>query len=402
MNGTRAQRRVGLLGGGQLGLMLAESLHALDAEVHVFDPDPTAPARARLPRVETHGWADLDALGPFMDRCDVVTYESENVPSQPFRVLERQGRLLPSIEVLETAQDRIVEKQFLARAGLPHVLHEAVTAREDLPAAAERMGYPFILKTARGGYDGKGQHLVRSPEDLATVLAHPDTTRATSAGWVLEEVLDIALEVSCIVGRSADGDVIAFPLLENAHSEHVLDVTVIPARVPEAVSAALRDQALRAARALELVGLLTVEFFLTRTPARGPGLTVDGLTLFVNELAPRPHNSGHVTRRACTFSQFDALARILVGLPLTEPRLLGPGTFCMGNLLGDVWLAQDRRVLDLSAWRHHPAVVEVYLYGKEQPQARRKMGHFLTYAPDADQAIAAAAAFRADLEATRA
>lgn len=371
--------RVGILGGGQLCVMLAESLMRLDATVTVLEPDPDSPARRRLPDVMVAGTDDATALAALCARTDVVTYEFENIAVPPLVPFAAAHRFWPSLHVLETSQDRAVEKAFLQSNGFPVAEHVVVRPGEDVFAAAAGFGFPAILKTARGGYDGKGQYRLRNSDDAAAIQALPQP----SHGWVLERVVDIATELSCIVARAADGQTIAFPVLENLHRDHVLDFTVLPARVPTTVADAARETALAIADKLGVVGLLTVEFFVSQ----------DGI-LRVNELAPRPHNSGHITRQACSISQFDALARVLVGAPLVEPRLLGPGGFCMANLLGDVWLAQGRSSLDLSAWAQHPHVIDVYLYGKREARPKRKMGHLCAWGTDSDAALAAATAFR--------
>ncbi len=386
-------RRVGILGGGQLGTMLAESLFHLDADVVIYDADPTAPAVVRYDAAVAAKWDDLDAVRAFAARCDVVTYEFEHIEAGPLRHLG-DVEIIPSIDVLETAQDRAREKAFLAANQLPHVHFAVIRGEAELRAAARTFGWPFILKTVRGGYDGKGQFYISGHEDLDAAIGAL-TPRGNGFHCVLEEVVDLALEVSCIVARNAAGDEVVFPLFENAHSGHILDLTLVPARVPVEVARIVQDVALRTARALDLRGLLTTEFFVGRRPARrSNGIEAGGLHVYVNELAPRPHNSGHVTRNACTYSQYDALARVLAGVPLVAPRMNGDGAWCMANLLGDVWLAQGRERLDLSVWRDHPDVVDVVLYGKREARPRRKMGHFVTHAVTAEAAIEAARSFR--------
>jgi 5-(carboxyamino)imidazole ribonucleotide synthase len=204
------------------------------------------------------------------------------------------------------------------------------------------------------------------------------------ASWILEEPDRIVTETSCIVARAASGEAV-FPVAENVHRDHVLDRSVVPGRLTPDVRQTIERHALDAARALDVRGILAVEFFVTAD------------AVLLNELAPRPHNSGHVFSRACSFGQFDALARILLGAPLGAPRA-HPGAFCMGNLLGDVWLAQQRETtLDLSAWRAFPDVVDVHVYGKRRPEPRRKMGHFVVHAPSADRAMQRAGEFRVAL-----
>lgn len=385
-------RHVGILGGGQLGTMLAEALFHLDAPVTIYDADPTAPAIARFADTIVSPWSDLEAVEKFAKRCEIVTYEFEHIDAGPLRALSSGPPIVPSIEVLEITQDRAREKQFLARHELPHVHFVVVRSEEELRGEAGQFGWPFILKTIRGGYDGKGQFHIAGHEDLdAAILALRE--RKSDFHCVLEELIDLELEVSCIVARG-DGEAV-FPLFENAHSGHILDLTVVPARLPPEVSRLVQDVALRTAQAIDLRGLLTTEFFIGRRAARrSRAEEASGLYVYVNELAPRPHNSGHVTRNACTMSQYDALARVLAGVPLTPPRMNGDGAWCMGNLLGDVWIAQNKERLDLSCWKDHPNVVDVVLYGKRAARARRKMGHFVTHAPTPAEAIESARKFR--------
>lgn len=400
-------KRVGILGGGQLGSMLAAALRTLDAEVSVYDPDPFAPARLRVGKGVTAPWNDRLSLEGFFGSCDVITYEFENVESATLRALAGSRPIRPSLEVLETAQDRIAEKRFMAQGGLPHVAFREVARADELEAALESFGLPAIIKTARGGYDGKGQVAVATADEARAAAA---AMAGYGGRFLLEEPIDLAGELSCIVARDAGGGEAVFPVFENLHRDHILDFTLVPARVSPAVAAAATAIARRAAQAFALTGLLTVEFFVGRSrggPGGGArpgsrGLPLPGeepgLQLFINEFAPRPHNSGHVTLKACTVSQFDALARILLDAPLHPPELIGPGVFCMGNLLGDVWLSQGRAGpethLDLSAWRDFPDVLEVMFYGKREPRPRRKMGHFIARGPSGEVALGRARAFR--------
>jgi 5-(carboxyamino)imidazole ribonucleotide synthase len=304
--------------------------------------------------------------------------------------LERwAGRLMPSLRVLRISQDRAQEKTFLSESGFRPVAFRVVPPGGDVKAAVRAFGLPCIAKSALGGYDGKGQHRLATEADVEALPPE------APGGWVLEELLSLSAEVSCIVARDDEKACFTFPVFENLHTHGVLDLTVLPARVSAALQREAREVALGIATALEVHGLLTVEFFV--------GAGRDGVErLYVNELAPRVHNSGHVTRQACTLSQFDALARMLAGVPLNEPRLHSGG-WCMGQLLGDVWLAQGRDggPLDLSAWRDFPDVVDVYVYGKRVARKARKMGHFVVRAETADQAAARALEFRKALEATR-
>lgn len=390
-------KTVGILGGGQLGTMLGTAIADLGARVAFYDPDPEAPAQARFADVTIAPWADEQSLLAFAARCDVVTYEMEHVAiTDALRKLARVTRLSPSLEVLKTTQDRVREKEHLRATGLPHATFEVAESGSRARQIAAGWPTPFIVKTTRGGYDGKGQILVRDASDLALVEALPE-----DGTYVFEEALSLVSEASCIVGRSPHGEV-CFPVFENAHAAHILDFTVLPARLPPRVAQRLESLALETARSLDVFGLLTVEFFLTPAGSARSGGVVEGdLAIFVNELAPRPHNSGHVTRKACTMSQFELLARILLGVPFTSPALLSSDTYCMGNLLGDVWLAHGLgsadRDLDLSAWAAYPEVLEVVLYGKREARTKRKMGHFTCRGTSAEAALERAKAFRAAL-----
>jgi len=386
--------RVGILGGGQLGSMLAESVLRLGATPIVYDPDPAAPARRRVPEVVAASFDDRGALAAFFSRCDVVTYEREDLPVDALREAAADTRFIPDLRVLAVAQDRALEKSFLARNELECVRHVVVAPEEDLAEASVGFGLPAIAKTTRGGYDGKGQFMIRHPRDArAAQLEFP------GAAWVLEEPVDIVAEASCIVARSESEEAV-FPVAENLHRDHILDRSLVPDRLPAALSGRMRDLALSAARRLDARGLLAVEFFVARQAGADPH-DPGSWRVLLNEIAPRPHNSGHVLSRACTFGQFDALARILVGAPLGQPALL-PGRFCMGNLLGDVWLAQGRDgELDFTAWQDFPEVVEVNIYGKSHPERRRKMGHSVVMAPTSEEALARAEAFRLALKSPR-
>lgn len=368
---------VGILGGGQLGLMVAESLDRLSQAVVVLEPDADSPCAQRRSNVIAKGLTDASGLAELFSRVDVATFDSENVPFEPLKPYA--AKLVPSLRVLEVSQHRAKEKRFLRDGGFRPVDFRVVEENDDFATAVRAFGFPCIAKSVLGGYDGKGQFKLRSEADLAAV--------PPKGVWVLEEVLTLEAEVSCLVARDARGSV-TFPVFENLHTEHILDLTVLPARVAQKWQDEARLTARCIADALELRGLLTVEFFI--------GAGRDGeRRLYVNELAPRVHNSGHVTRQACTLSQFDALARILAGVPVVQPEL-HRGAWCMGQLLGDVWLAQGRKggELGLDAWKDFPDVLDVYVYGKREARKGRKMGHFVVHADTPDRALERARAFR--------
>ena len=388
--------RIGILGSGQLGRMLALAGYPLGLEFAFLDPSDGEPVRL-LADFRRAPFDDPAGLAWLARECDVVTYEFENVETEGLAQLSGLDKLLPSLGVLRTTQNRALEKEFLRDHGLPHVEFVDGRTAEELPAAAQGFGYPAILKTARGGYDGKGQWKLACRTDLEALLASPAREALDAAGWVLEEPIEIVLEASAIVARERNGDEVVFPLFENEHRDHVLDVTLVPARLPDDLEAEAKAVALAAARALDVTGLLTTELFVGRSARSSPGQ----VRIFTNEFAPRPHNSGHVTRKACTFSQFEALARILLGVPLVPPRIVARGAFCMANLLGEVWEAQGGgESLDLSAWEGNPDLLEVVLYGKRGISPKRKMGHLTVHGADAEEAAAIARACRDQLART--
>lgn len=380
-------RRVGILGGGQLGAMLAESIHGLGGEVHALDPDPDAPIARRIGRFTRADWADELALRRFAQECDVVTWETENVPLAAARAVALETELAPGVSLLEIAQDRAKEKHFLRGLGLPVVEHAVAERETELHAAALELGFPLIAKTALGGYDGVGQRRAGSIEELEAFVAELRADSGTFPRLVLERALVLRSELSCIVARGRDGTERVFPVFENVHRDHVLDVTLLPARVPATIARAATEISRRVARALDLHGLLTVELFLVDGPgapaARDAGA---GPRLVVNEIAPRAHNSGHVTRRACNLSQFDALARLLLGVALPAPRRIGSGAHAMGNLLGALW---DERGAppSLDACATDPDVLEIALYGKRRARPRRKMGHVIARGATVEAAL---------------
>lgn len=396
-------RNVGILGGGQLGMLLANSIFTLGGRVNVYDPDPEAPACTHVKNAVNFPWLNYDGLSYFFEMSDVVTYEFENVESAALIALEHVKPIYPSVKVLKTCQDRALEKKFLLSAGLPHANFVVADSVAALRMQAHHTNFPCVIKTARGGYDGKGQFLARNRREYLDLLDDPGNDWLDTFSGVIEEFIELEAEVSCIVARPANGAPVAFPVLENIHRDHILDITLLPARIPPSVQKRIKEIAIEAAVKLDVYGLLTTEFFLSKTKnATSPGIECDGWYIYINEFAPRPHNSGHVTRSACCMSQFDALARILLGIPLQEPMVISAGTFCMMNLLGDVWLEQGSSPfdaeLDLSALGDHPQVIDVVVYGKREPRPKRKMGHFITYGKTPEGAMDAAHAFRNSLK----
>jgi 5-(carboxyamino)imidazole ribonucleotide synthase len=340
---------IGILGGGQLGRMLAVAAARLGLRAHVFDPDPAAPARDVAAAATCAGWDDAAALARFAAAVDVVTYEFENIPLSVIDTVALLRPVMPGRRALATAQDRVAEKSFLNAAGLATAPWAEVGSRADLDLAIARIGLPAILKTARMGYDGKGQVRINAPTEADAALAALGGAHA-----ILEGVVDFSAEVSVIAARSADGQVAAFDPGENVHEGGILRRTTVPAL---ALSAARRtDAVLIAARilgALDYVGVIGVEIFVTRAG------------LLVNEIAPRVHNSGHWTQNGCAVDQFEQHIRAIAGWPLGDGSR--HSDVVMENLIGE----DMARVPALAAT---PGAA-LHLYGKAEVRAGRKMGH---------------------------
>lgn len=359
---------LGLLGGGQLGRMFCMAAQSLGFRVCVLDPGADSPAGAVADDHIRADYLDDAALAELARRCAATTTEFENVPAQALAFLARHGAVSPAAEAVAIAQDRIAEKRFIAACGLDVAPYAVIERPSDLQAVDCAL-LPGILKSARMGYDGKGQASVSTPAELNA--AWQSMGRAAA---VLEKRLALRLELSVIVCRGRDGESATFPVAENVHRGGILAVSMVPARIDAALAQAARTAALQVAARMDYVGVLCVEFFLL----------ADG-RLVVNEIAPRPHNSGHTTIDACITSQFEQQVRIMAGLPLgdTAPVLAA----VMLNLLGDAWyLGESMREPD---W---PAVLAVHgaklhLYGKKDARHGRKMGHVSCVAPTLDEAL---------------
>lgn len=371
---------IGVMGGGQLGRMFAIAARRMGYRVHIFTPEENSPAGqfADLTRIADYG--NEAAVRRFAEGVDVVTFEFENIPIQTVEWCEELRDVRPRGAILHIAQNRLREKNFLVGAGIPIAPFRAVRSAHELESAVEQIGRPAILKTAAFGYDGKGQQTITSRDDFDEIWS------ASSADeLVLEGAIQFEKEVSVIVARGPSGATATFPICENIHRNHVLDVTVVPARVAPGVEETAAQLACTIADKLELVGLLAVEMFLKPSG-----------DLLVNELAPRPHNSGHWTIEACATSQFEQHVRAICGLPLGSTEILRPAA--MANLLGDVWQGGEPN------WAAALATdsVHLHLYGKTEPRPRRKMGHLTAFGSTAEEAIARVKKARADLQASAA
>lgn len=365
---------LGLLGGGQLGRMFTARARTMGYEVVVLDPDPFSPAGRIATRHLPARYEDPAALETLASSCVAVTTEFENVPSQALEFLSTRTRVRPAPNAVAIAQDRITEKTFLANTGIPTAPFAAVHDADALEAAWEAVGAPALLKTSRLGYDGKGQKTVETREEARRAFA-----AFGGVPCVLERRLTLEGELSVVLARGDDGATAVFPPGRNVHANGILDTTTVPATLPDQSRAAARSIAMAVAERLSYVGVLGVELFVA-----------EGGRLFANELAPRPHNSGHYTQDACDICQFELQVRALCGLPLVTPRLLSP--VCMINLLGDLWQHGEPRWADALAL---PGV-SLHLYGKKEARPGRKMGHLncLAEGPEAAEALARRA-FRA-------
>jgi 5-(carboxyamino)imidazole ribonucleotide synthase len=370
---------VGILGGGQLGRMDILAGRRLGLRFAVYEPAAGATASRIADEAFAHPYEDTAALARFAAAVDVATLEFENVPRTAAEQVAAQVPLRPNPNALAVCQHRSREKRFLAERGFPCAPFEVVDGPEGLAGALARVGTPAVVKTAAFGYDGKGQVKVASPEALdagATWAA-----LGSPHGAVVERWIQHLGEVSVICARGVDGKTACFPMAENLHVDHILHMSIVPARVPDALRAEGEALAVRLAEALDVVGLLAVELFVTEAG------------LLVNELAPRPHNSGHYTLEACGVSQFEQHLRAVVGLPLGDPGLLSP--VVMVNLLGDLWATGEPDFAGLLA----DPTVALHLYDKGAAKRGRKMGHFTVRDPDLGAALARAEAAFARLAA---
>ncbi len=364
--------RIGVMGGGQLGRMFALAARRMGYRVEVFTPEQESPAGQFADSTRIAEYTNEGAVRRFAHDVDVITFEFENIPVRTVEWCAELRDVRPAGAILHIAQNRLREKTFLAQAGVPIAPFRAVRSAHELADAIEQIGRPAILKTAAFGYDGKGQQTINTRDDFDEIWS------ASSANeLVLEAAIDFETEISVIVARSPGAEMKTFPPCENIHRNHILDVTVVPARVDESVQAEAAKLACRIAEELELTGLLAVEMFVK---ANGE--------LLVNELAPRPHNSGHWTIEACGTSQFEQQVRAVCGLPLGSTAQMRPAA--MVNLLGDLWANGE------PDWSGALAIPEVklHLYGKTAPRPRRKMGHLTALGETVEEAIEKALAAR--------
>lgn len=369
---------IGILGGGQLGRMMALDGRKMGYRFVVLDPTPDCPTAQVADSQVVASFTDVDAARQLAKAADVVTYEFENVDARVAQALETSSLVPQGSTLLATTQHRVREKSTLANSGLPVTPFVPIRKLDDLDIAVAQLGSHLVVKTCRGGYDGKGQWMVQSAADLAahrdtwaTLLAnHADAGAAVlDAPLIAEQFIPFVGELSVVVARNARGETAAFPPAENVHENHILHLSIVPARYADDVLQRAVSLAHRVVEALDVIGLVAVELFVT----------ADG-SLFINELAPRPHNSGHYTMDACMTSQFEQHIRAICNLPLGQTTLLTP--VVMVNILGQHLDA----VID--AMDKLPHNVKVHLYGKQESRKDRKMGHLNVLAENVDEALA--------------
>ncbi len=351
---------LGMLGGGQLGRMFCHAAQSMGYKVAVLDPDPDSPAGAVAELHIRAGYEDADGLAQLSARCSAISTEFENVPARSLETLARTAAVSPAAHAVAIVQDRIKEKSFIRQAGVPVAPYAAIVSEGDIAAAPDAL-FPGILKVARLGYDGKGQARVKSREEALAAWRGFD-----GADCVLEAMLPLAYELSVVMARSRDGSTALYPSARNEHRDGILAVSTVDAG--RAAGDDVETEAARAAVAiaatLDYVGVMCVEFFVLE----------DG-RLVANEIAPRPHNSGHYTMDACACSQFEQQARVMAGLPLGDTRCLV--SVVMLNILGDVWFDPATGAQREPDWQSVLAVpgASLHLYGKAQARRGRKMGH---------------------------
>jgi 5-(carboxyamino)imidazole ribonucleotide synthase len=363
---------LGIVGGGQLGRMFVLEARRMGYRTIVLDPGEDAPAAQVADHHIRAPLDDVSAARELARRSEVVTLEWENADVAAIRELSEIAPVRPGAHVLEVAQHRVREKETARRLGLRTAEFAAVNTLDELTAAVERIGLPAVLKTARGGYDGKGQRVLRDPIEVADAFGDLSTG---GNDLILEAWVPFRLEASVISARSASGEVRSFPVVENIHRNGILDFTIAPARVDPAIQEEARRMGEAFVEGLDVVGILAVELFVGEDDR-----------IYVNEIAPRPHNSGHYTWEACAISQFEQQLRAVCDLPLGLPTLLRPAA--MANLMGE----------DIDTGEGLPSVVDalaepmvsLHLYGKREGRPGRKMGHLTCLADTADEALARA------------
>lgn len=355
---------IGIIGGGQLGMMTIREAQRMGFRSVAWDPDPDCPAGRLADEIITAPFSDTAAADSLAASADVITYEFEHIDAAVVRSLESRRRVRPGSDILRVSQNRRIEKEELRRNGFPVVEYTIILNEPELRNAVEQIGLPVVLKTTSAGYDGKGQEIVTTPGEV------DDFARRWKPGteYAVEKYLELSCELSVIVARDDNGGIWDYPVAQNVHRENILHSSIVPAAVDPRIASNATALARSVIERFSIVGILCVEMFVTK----------DGRVL-VNELAPRPHNSGHYSLDGCDCSQFEALVRIVTGLPMREPALLSPCAIV--NLLG-----KHLERLDVSALQKIPGA-KLHLYGKKRVEPRRKMGHVAMVRPTAAEVL---------------
>ncbi|MFD0960198.1 5-(carboxyamino)imidazole ribonucleotide synthase [Paenibacillus chungangensis] len=362
---------IGLLGGGQLGRMLAQAGSAMGYRFIALDPTPEAPAGQVARQIEA-AYDDREAARQLAERADVITYEFENVDAGVAAMLMAESYVPQGSHLLYTTQHRLREKRAIEAAGVQVAPYREIGNADELREAVSAFGTPCVLKTATGGYDGKGQWVIRSESEIDEAY---ETLSRAGTELVLEQFIAFRKEISVIAARSAQGEIKAFPPAENIHVENILHLSVVPARIEDELQRKAEELAIRIAEGLGVVGLIAVELFVTESGE-----------LYVNELAPRPHNSGHYTMEACRTSQFEQHIRAICGLPLGDPSLMTP--VVMVNVLGQHVEPVLKRIACKDSGAEALGVEpKLHLYGKKDAVAKRKMGHVNVLATTVEDAL---------------
>jgi 5-(carboxyamino)imidazole ribonucleotide synthase len=353
---------IGIIGGGQLGRMMALSARARGYRIAVLDPVEDSPCGQVADYKVIGDYDDLEAIRKLAEVSNVITYEFENIDAAALEWLCNQAYVPQGKSLLEVTQDRVKEKAAIENAGVQVAPYAVINSLKDLHESCERLGYPVVLKTARGGYDGKGQVVLKSHQDIEEAQVLLDNGQC-----ILEKWISFTKEISVIISRNSNGETAVFPVGENIHRDNILHQTIAPARISKQAEDKAIQSAIQLANAFELVGTLAVEMFLTA-----------GDIIYINELAPRPHNSGHYTIEACETSQFEQHIRAVCNLPLGKTELLKPAV--MVHILGEHVQNVLEKLTDLPNWK-------VHLYGKNEAKFKRKMGHITILCDSVETAI---------------
>ncbi len=386
-------KTIGIFGGGQLGSMLTQSIFKLGGNVCIYDESKNSVCSRQVAKFYQGSYHDETNLQEFNSNCDILTYEFENIPYTT--VSKFSDKTIPNSNILKICQNRIYEKQFLQNHNLPIVRHIIIENEHELEEQLRAFSFPLILKSAKGGYDGKSQYIFNSEAEFK-LLATQIINNPRFFPAVAEEKISLSKEVSCIIAQTQDGNIINFPIIENVHHDNILEYSICPARINTELSKTIIQYSTQIVKAFNLIGLIVIEFFLSTNSPKSD-LSIDNTHIFINEIAPRPHNSGHLTIKACNLSQFDVLARILLNMPCNQPELILSGSICMINIFGESFLNNPNGNLNFQNCALSKNLIDLNIYGKTQAKLGRKMGHLTVNHIDAMSAIELAKISKASL-----